>query len=211
MSVESPVRWPEAPGPEWSKEARLDAKRALAEPPLLAVSCTWLQWRLARETDAEGIATLWQKFWKTRADAAIRAFDGGGDFLAHVQRWSEAVEDRILCLSAKQWTALEREFVLRWLFNHVNLRWQFLTALRNGIAFEKQEDAVYGFWETQGFDPGKGVLTTYKHESSTGCVPHFRGFVRVALKRYCWRLAGHEFDEQNPLDPLDDGNGPQDD
>lgn len=210
MVIEPRFSWPGGPGREWTEAARLAALRSLLEPPLMGVMSGWVSQRLARRaatwTDVE---RMWRECLEARGASAIAAFEGTGDFSMHVREWVVDVEHRILCLSASSWTTLEREMVLFWVFADAQLRWQTGVAFRAGVAPDGLGDAVNGFWVTQGFDSAKGVLANYAHAETWpgGCKVHFLGFVRTALRNYCWHVAKKQSVERGRSVSLDDDGG----
>jgi DNA-binding NarL/FixJ family response regulator len=175
---------PATPGPLWSWfDIALTTRRGYEDREIVAKMTHWV----AGLTGSSGYTPetseiLWTDFWVRRAAQAVRTFDAKRDFFEYVTTWARDVEARILRLRARQWTQLERELVVLWMYDNA-LRKLLATAIRRGVPTQSAEDVVQSFWTAQGFDGLQGVLTNYVPDSTKNSAEQFLAFVRAAMKR----------------------------
>jgi RNA polymerase sigma factor (sigma-70 family) len=175
------------PGPLWSWfDVGWIARWGSQDAATVDVMSRWIQSLSDSFTQGEA-EDIWVEFWIRRSSAAVRAFDGTGVFFDHVKQWAANVEHRVLCQTARSWTPLERELVVRWLMS-TGLKRLVLAAIRSGVPAQEVEDALNDFWITQDFHGTKGVLTNYVPAADQPCAGRFLAFFTTALRHRCRAL-----------------------
>jgi hypothetical protein len=174
---------PTTPGPLWSWfDIAFTTRRACDDREIVGKMAQWVVGLTGSSGyTPETSEILWTDFWVRRAAQAVRTFDAKRDFFEYVKTWAIDVEERVLRLRARQWTQLERELVVLWMYENA-LRKLLATAIRRGVPPQSAEDAVQAFWTAQGFDGLQGVLTNYVPDSTKNNAEQFLAFVRAAMK-----------------------------